>query len=103
LTVSIVEAVFDTTPLPPDRKEEFKKALYMLKQDASLELAIAIKGKQGQLTQPGVNPGAVAAQGMVNGTQERAGLPPPSANAAPQQVTQGQPSEDATKQGTTQQ
>lgn len=95
LTISIVGAVLETTPLPEDKKEEFKKATELMKKDAALELAVMIKGRMDQLNPP-------APTAPIQGA-----LPPPGAvpeaPVEPQQETQAQPQEANISQGTTQQ
>jgi hypothetical protein len=76
LTISIVGAVLETTPLPEDKKEEFNKSIQLLKMDAALGVALAIKQKQMQ-----INPPAPPEAQQIQGGQPQ------------QQMTVGKPQE----------
>jgi hypothetical protein len=84
LTLAVLDAVLETTPLPDESKESFKRAIKLLQMQAALMVAASIKATQAQMNPMPQNAG----QQLVAGAQQRAGLPQPPMEGNPENVSQ---------------
>ena len=104
LTLSILEAVLGTTPLPDDSKESFSKAIQLLQTQAALSVVASIKQLQGQLNPP--PPQQTVPPQVIGNVEQNAGLPPKQigdgTEQVKQQVSQRTPDESEMMAGTPQ-
>jgi len=94
----VVDAMMDTYELPEDRKEEISRSFEILKQNAAMEQALInmnLKAKLAQATGHMAPPQAAPQLGQSQG------MPTPGMGEdIPQQMSDGEPSEEEAVQGT---